>query len=550
MRSVGSDSPGTPGAIGSQTQMGSVMGTPAYMPPEQALGEIDQMDERADVFGLGAILCEILTGQPPYVADDGTRIFRMASRGKLDDAFSRLDDCGADEDLISLTKHCLELEPVDRPRDASALASRVTGYLESVEAKLRDAEVERAAEAARADAEASQAAAERQRAEAESARATAESARASEESKRRRISLALAAMLLVGLMAAGYAATHFRSLEETQRILADKNEKLADDRESERLAAVEARKVADRERSAAQHAEAQMEQTAAKATKQREIAERENYHSTIRLAESMLQGDEQARYRVADLLWQAEPELRGWEWGYLMARCPLEEWSLQTNQGGLDAIAASADGQYLATAGSDGTVALWDTWTRKELWRQKTGRIDRVVIDPHSRFVAISDRIRDVALFRILKASTGEVVHESPTIGNADIDFSADGKSLYTLTSMHLSRIRVSDWEQVAVRENRGHWFFWQEDRACIFVDTDGAYVGVLGLFDRGDTIDSTVLFDAMKLEQSSDFSSCINAQLQINISKSSRPECRVVMPQVIHATDLRAACLGLFISL
>ncbi len=171
MRSVGSDSPGTFGTLGSNTQMGSVMGTPAYMPPEQALGEIDQMDERADVFGLGAILCEILTGQPPYVAADGTQVFRMASRGKLEDALSRLVACGADEDLIALTRRCLELEPVDRLRDAGVLAERVTGYLESVEARLRDAEVECAAEAARADAEAAQAAAEHQRAEAESARA-------------------------------------------------------------------------------------------------------------------------------------------------------------------------------------------------------------------------------------------------------------------------------------------------------------------------------------------------------------------------------------------
>lgn len=141
LRSVGSDPPGTPGSFGSHTQMGSVMGTPAYMPPEQALGEVDHMDERSDVFGLGAILCEILTGQPPYVGTDGTAVFRQASRGKLEDCLARLDACGADADLIDLTKQCLKLEPKDRPRDGSALAERVSGYLQSVETKLRATEL-------------------------------------------------------------------------------------------------------------------------------------------------------------------------------------------------------------------------------------------------------------------------------------------------------------------------------------------------------------------------------------------------------------------------
>lgn len=138
---VGSDPPGSIGSVGSQTQMGSVMGTPAYMPPEQALGEIDHLDERADVFGLGAILCEILTGKPPYVGGNATQVFRLASRGKLGDCFERLGNCGADADLIALATHCLELEPQDRPRNAGVLADRVTSYLESVESKLRETEL-------------------------------------------------------------------------------------------------------------------------------------------------------------------------------------------------------------------------------------------------------------------------------------------------------------------------------------------------------------------------------------------------------------------------
>jgi tetratricopeptide (TPR) repeat protein/tRNA A-37 threonylcarbamoyl transferase component Bud32 len=195
-RSVGSDAPGSLGSVGSETQMGSVMGTPAYMAPEQALGEIDQLGQRSDVFGLGAILCEILTGSPPYVADDATQVFRMASRGKLDDCYERLANCGADADLIAVTRQCLEVEPGDRPKDAGVLSEQISGYLESVETKLRETELERAGATARAEAETA-------RAEAETVRAEAETTRAEEERKRRRLTLALAASVLIMLVVGG-----------------------------------------------------------------------------------------------------------------------------------------------------------------------------------------------------------------------------------------------------------------------------------------------------------------------------------------------------------
>lgn len=245
LRSGGRDTP-LIGSSGSETKMGSVIGTPAYMPPEQAVGAIDQLDQRADVFGLGAILCEILTRKPPYVADNSTLVYRMASRGSLKDAFLRLDDCGADEDLIRLTKRCLQPEPTDRPRDAGVLAAQVTGYLESVQEKLREAEVQRAAEASRADAEAAQAAAERKRAE-------AESARAGEERKRRRTSMALAAAVvsLFALVGGGWL---YMERQETNRKTAEAEKQtqyatamaaLAEQRDEERRIAETAQQVAE-----------------------------------------------------------------------------------------------------------------------------------------------------------------------------------------------------------------------------------------------------------------------------------------------------------------
>ncbi len=177
-----------PDSDGSYTQAGTMLGTPAFMPPEQAGGEIDRIDERADVFGLGAILAVILTGQPPYVGKEGESVRLMAVRGRLADCLARLDGCGAEPGLVALAKRCLAFEPADRPRHAGEVAREVAGLRAAAEQRARAAELEQA------------------KAEAE----------AREQRKRRRVQRALAGAVLL-LLAAGAGFAWWADRQATAR---------------------------------------------------------------------------------------------------------------------------------------------------------------------------------------------------------------------------------------------------------------------------------------------------------------------------------------------
>ncbi len=140
-----------PDSSGSASLAGSVMGTPAYMPPEQARGEIDELDERADVFALGAILCEILTGAAAYTGE-AADMLEAARSGDLAGAMARLDACGADPELIDLAKACLSPGRRGRPRHAGAVTDTLSAHLASVEERARGAEVAAAEARAKAGA--------------------------------------------------------------------------------------------------------------------------------------------------------------------------------------------------------------------------------------------------------------------------------------------------------------------------------------------------------------------------------------------------------------
>ncbi len=128
---------------GSFTQAGSVLGTPAFMPPEQALGAVGKIDARSDVFGLGAVLAVILTGKPPFATTSAETTRIKAAQGKVDECFARLDACGAEPDLVALCKRCLSPTPADRPADAGVVAQAVAELRAAADERARQAELDR-----------------------------------------------------------------------------------------------------------------------------------------------------------------------------------------------------------------------------------------------------------------------------------------------------------------------------------------------------------------------------------------------------------------------
>jgi serine/threonine-protein kinase len=178
------------------SRAGSVLGTPSYMAPEQARGEVDQLDERCDVFALGSILCEILTGAPAFTGRSPGDIQRQSARGDLSVALDHLHGCGADPALIALAVACLSPERDDRPRNASDIAERIGAYRTGVQERLRRAEIAGAEEKARAE-EATK--------------------RARVERDRRRLTVALAASVLGLVLLGGGGWAYLAQLRAARR---------------------------------------------------------------------------------------------------------------------------------------------------------------------------------------------------------------------------------------------------------------------------------------------------------------------------------------------
>ncbi|MDA0836255.1 MAG: protein kinase [Planctomycetota bacterium] len=129
---------------GYRTMVGEVIGTPEYMPPEQARGMIEEIDERSDVFSLGAVLYEILTGQSPYQSDSKTEALVAASKAIILPVNEV--EPHAPPELSAICEKALQPYPKDRYANADSLARDVQYYLSGqLEKRIRAEEREQTA---------------------------------------------------------------------------------------------------------------------------------------------------------------------------------------------------------------------------------------------------------------------------------------------------------------------------------------------------------------------------------------------------------------------
>jgi WD40 repeat protein/tRNA A-37 threonylcarbamoyl transferase component Bud32 len=108
------------------TITGQVLGSPNFMPPEQACGDRTKIGPTSDVYSLGAILYQLLTGRPPFLAETVTQTLRLVM--DADPVPPRLLSPGAPRDLETICLKCLEKDVAHRYATAQDLADELTRF--------------------------------------------------------------------------------------------------------------------------------------------------------------------------------------------------------------------------------------------------------------------------------------------------------------------------------------------------------------------------------------------------------------------------------------